>query len=90
MSTKGGLSNKNNKRGPKGARKEYVARAALTRLCRSAGAPRIGGDVYDRLVARMQIFVEKITLDAAKFAEHGKRSTIMEEDVTNAVSKISF
>lgn len=98
MSTKGGLSNKrgerksgeSKKRGPKSARRGYVAQAALTRLCRSAGALRVGSDVYDHEVARMQAFVETITRDAVKFAMHAGRSTIMEEDVANANSKISF
>ncbi len=94
MSKKAGLSNKKNaeskKRGPKSARTGYVARAALMRLCRSGGAKRVGGDVYERLVARMQAMVEKMTLGASKFAEHNGRSTIMEEDVANAISKISF
>lgn len=55
--------------------------AAVARIAKKAGAERVGGDAAKALVTAAEAYIQKVTKDAVKLADHAGRKTVKAEDI---------
>lgn len=83
-------------KGPKGGKgKRYmrkeeedmiqrVTNPAIRRLCRRAGISRMSGLIYEESRAVVKAFLETLCHDTLCYTEHGRRTTVMVQDIVHA------
>ena len=55
--------------------------AAVIRIAKKHGAERVGSDAAELLVIKAEEYIEKISKEAVRLAQHAGRKTIKAEDI---------
>lgn len=63
------------------ATKKGIPLAAMERLLRNAGAPRVSEDAKMALKIALEEYAQKIGEGASKYAQHAGRKTVRAEDI---------
>lgn len=61
--------------------KKGIPLAAMERLLRNAGAPRVSEDAKMALKLALEEYAQKIGEGASKYAQHAGRKTVRAEDI---------
>lgn len=64
--------------------KYILSAAAMEKLLKKAGAPRVGEDAKEELIKVLEEHALKIGQNALRFTQHAKRKTVTAADVREA------
>ena len=66
---------------------DNVSNGSIRRLARRGGVRRINAGCYDEVRGALLVWIEDILRDAMTYAEHGRRMTVISNDIIYALKR---